>query len=565
MARRPPTSISSSSGLTSEMSKLRTNILVSVVGMTPQVVTETLYALIVERGLKVSEVYVVTTDEGKKTIAGEKGLPPLADEIAKLAETYNVEVPAFPIDTNCITVEDETIQVGDIDSSKKSLIFFNTVTEFIRALSADPDSAIRCSIAGGRKTMGLAAGYAMSLFGRPQDTLSHVLASKELETSRKFFPEPHHNAEHVVLVDIPFIRLRNLVSDIDLFAGGYSDFVTATQNVVDVKTGTFGERFGIIGDSPQMLNVYEKIRDYSGENEPVLIVGETGTGKKLVAKALHEQSPRATRPFITVNCGTFGDVTMARSELFGHKRGSFTGAVADHRGAFLLADNGTLFLDEVNSLPLQVQAGLLRAIDEHFIQPVGDKDASVDVRIIAASNSKDFAADVNQGKFRDDLFYRLNVLTIDIRPLRERRQDIISTFNFLLAKKIGESRKPIRQVDKRLIALLGAYDYPGNVRELDSIVSRLVADCRSGILTIDLLSNDVAEKARTTLGVPSGLLESEELISLDDLERRYLLKILQKTTGNKLQAAKILGITDDTVRAKIRKYGIHDQEYLDSR
>ncbi|MDG7000267.1 MAG: TIGR02584 family CRISPR-associated protein, partial [Nitrososphaerota archaeon] len=262
------------------MAQHRKNILVSVVGMTPQVVTETLYALMVKQSLKFSEIYVLTTSEGKNTIEGKKSLNPLADEIEGLSQTYGVELPTFSIDKNCVIVEDEAFQVADIDSGKKSLVFFNAMTEFVRNLSGDSNSAIHCSIAGGRKTMGLAAGYAMSLFGRPQDTLSHVLASKELEDSRKFFPEPGHDAEKVVLVEIPFIRLRDFI-DIELSKGSYSDFVSLAQTRVDIRTGDFGAKFGIIGHSPKMMDVFSTIENYSKSDYPILIIGETGTGKEL--------------------------------------------------------------------------------------------------------------------------------------------------------------------------------------------------------------------------------------------------------------------------------------------
>ncbi len=546
------------------MSQPRRNILVAVVGMTPQVVTETLYALEVEQRIKVSETYVITTEEGKKNILGDKGLHSLADEIARLSQIYECQLPTFSVEKNCITVEDESFQIADIDSAEKSLAFFNAMTEFVRNLSADSNSAIHCSIAGGRKTMGLAAGYAMSLFGRPQDTLSHVLASKELEDSKKFFPEPGHDAEKVVLVEIPFIRLRDFI-DIELSKGSYSDFVSLAQARVDIRTGDFGARFGIIGHSPKMIDVFSRIEDYSESDYPILIIGETGTGKELVARAIHQNSNRAESEFVAVNCGSVSH-DLLESELFGHVKGAFTGAGQDRAGFFETADNGTIFLDEVTETDSNFQKNLLRVLQEGEYRRVGETLLrKTNARVIAATNRVDLRREITGGDFRQDLYYRLDVLRISIPPLRERKEDIPELVDYFLmkhSKKVGKSFDGLSPVFQDA---LQSYDYPGNVRELENNIIQTVVGTGGKTITDKYLGQEIKDAWSRILATIVIEEPPETILPFEDMKKHWLIHVLRITRGNRSKAAQLMQLDYDTVLNWIKKYGIEEHHYRNTR
>lgn len=546
------------------MDKPRKNILVCVVGMTPQVVTETLYALTVKQGLKVSEIYVLTTAEGKNTIAGKKGLRPLADETARLAKTYDVEVPTFSVDKNCFIVKDESLQIADIDSGEKSLAFFNGITELIRKFSTDPDLAIHCSIAGGRKTMGLAAGYAMSLFGRPQDRLSHVLASKGLEDSKKFFPEPDSVGQRVILVDIPFIRLRDFV-DLELSNGSYSDLVKTAQTRVDIRTGEFGEKFGIIGRSQKMQEIFASIEDYSRSNQPVLIIGESGTGKELVADAIHKNSKRAHHDVITVNCASLSD-NLLQSELFGHVRGAFTGAIRDKEGLLEKADKGTVFLDEVTETSVGFQSSLLRVLQKGEFRRVGDTEKrKTTARVIAATNRVNLEEEIRSGRFREDLYYRLNVLSITVPPLRDHKEDILDLVYHFVKKSSSEEEKSFTGLSEELLDDLQTYDFPGNIRQLENVIRETVVRTKGKILTDKFLDGKIKKGAARTREIVGVEKATERVIPFHDLRKSYLINVLSRTNGNRTKAAQLMKLDSDTVSNWIKKYGIEERDYRNIR
>jgi len=279
----------------------------------------------------------------------------------------------------------------------------------------------------------------------------------------------------------------------------------------------------------------------------VLITGESGTGKGLVARKIHHLSQRARRPFITVDCGTLVE-TLFESELFGHVKGSFTGADANKIGKFELAQHGTLFFDEISNISLEVQAKLLRAVEERKISKVGShRVITVDVRIIAATN-KDLARAIKDGAFREDLFYRLNVVLIQMPPLRERKSDIPLLVNHFLEKYNGRLKKQVRGVSPEAMDLLVRHDWPGNVRELENTVERLVVLSRGLYLEPgDLV---FAGTILTPSAVPAGS------VSLRDLERDHILSTLQRFEGHKSEAARALGIDRKTLREKLRRYNI---------
>ncbi len=310
----------------------------------------------------------------------------------------------------------------------------------------------------------------------------------------------------------------------------------------------------IIGDSRAMRDVLRLLDKIVKTEEPVLISGESGTGKELIARAIHANGPRARRAFLSENCAALTD-TLLESELFGHVKGSFTGADRDKKGLFELADKGTLFLDEVGDMSPDMQKKLLRALQEGEIRPVGGKAVKhVDVRIVSASN-KNLARLVGAGEFREDLFYRLRVLTVDLPPLRDRKDDVaLLTQHFLeLHTKSG---RPVKQLDDGVLELLQGYDWPGNVRELENEVKRMVALSEETI-GADVLSQHVRRGARGIVD----LADDDEVHNLIELvervERREIEKALRVAQGNKTRAADLLGISRFTLQRKLDKYDMN--------
>jgi two-component system response regulator AtoC len=302
----------------------------------------------------------------------------------------------------------------------------------------------------------------------------------------------------------------------------------------------------IIGNSPRMKNLFSLIEKISGSDSTVLILGESGTGKELVATTIHYQSKRKDGPLIKVNCAALPE-GLIEAELFGHEKGAFTGAVKKKQGRFELADGGTIFLDEVGDLPLSTQAKLLRVIQERTFERVGGTETiRVDVRIIGATN-KNLQKEVENGTFREDLFYRLNVIPLLIPPLRERREDIPDLVEFFLKRFNARLSKNAR-FSKEAMELLLEYDYPGNVRELENIVERVVT-----LSTGELIKKE-------DLPLPLITSQSSSYPSLSEItnraEREYIVRVLKLTGGNRTRAAEMLGISRKTLWEKLNAYGI---------
>ena len=334
------------------------------------------------------------------------------------------------------------------------------------------------------------------------------------------------------------------------------------------KTGDSGER--LIGDSAAMQQVRATIGKLARNQAPVYIAGESGVGKELVARLIHEQGPRASGPFVPVNCGAIPSELM-ESEFFGHRKGSFTGAVGDKEGLFQAAHGGTLFLDEVAELPLHMQVKLLRAIQEKAVRPIGGRDEiPVDVRILSATH-KNLGHLVEQGQFRQDLFYRINVIELRVPPLRERRGDVPLLSAFILKALAGKSGESVGQLSPAARDALEAYDFPGNVRELENILERAMAMCDGAIIDAsDLMLPQ--RSARSGHDVPAAAAASHEASAaaapaaasanggLDDyisnLERTAIVKALEESRYNKTAAARKLGITFRALRYKLKKLGI---------
>ena len=306
----------------------------------------------------------------------------------------------------------------------------------------------------------------------------------------------------------------------------------------------------IIGKSQAMQDVFALVRRLAGSTANVLITGESGTGKELVAKAIHYNSPRAKRPFVAVNCAAIPD-TLLESELFGYKRGAFTDARTDRAGLFVEADGGTLFLDEIGDLSPALQAKLLRAIQEREIRPLGAaRSEKVDVRVLSATN-RDLEQLMREGSFREDLFYRLNVIQVSLPPLRDRPEDILLLAEHFLGEARARTGKQVRGFAQSALKLLYQHGWPGNVRELENVVERAVALTEATELTVDDLPPQVRD--RRPVDLLSGALARS--ISLADLEREYIFRVLQAEGGNKTRAAQRLGLDRKTLYRKLEEYG----------
>jgi two-component system response regulator PilR (NtrC family) len=320
--------------------------------------------------------------------------------------------------------------------------------------------------------------------------------------------------------------------------------------------------FGLlIGNSPAMSHIYKLILQVAKTKTNVLITGESGTGKELIAKSIHQESDRCDQPFVVINCGGIPE-TLMESELFGHKKGSFTGATQDKKGLFEIAHQGTIFLDEIGELNLPIQVKLLRAVQEKVFKPVGgNEDISVDIRIISATN-KELEKEVIADNFREDLFYRLNVIEIKVPPLRERKNDLRLLAQHFLEKYSQEMGKEISKFSSYAIDLLNKYDFPGNIRELENLLERSVALSTTNIILPDSLALSL-HKRRWIEGFKDRRFDLDEVsrgVSLDgileEIERGYLRKALDCSNGNKNKAADLLGVSFRSLRYRLDKLGI---------
>jgi DNA-binding NtrC family response regulator len=303
----------------------------------------------------------------------------------------------------------------------------------------------------------------------------------------------------------------------------------------------------LIGSSPSMREVQKTIGLVADSDATVLITGETGTGKEVVARTIHRVGARSNGPFMALNCAAIPP-DLLESELFGHVKGAFTGAIAERKGAFREADGGTLFLDEIGDMDLAMQAKILRALQERVVTPVGGKPQKVDVRIVAATH-RDLEQWVKQGRFREDLFYRLNVVPIELQPLRKRTADILALAEHFLAM----ASSPNKQLSEEALQRLAGHAWPGNVRELRNALERVAVMCRSGIVAasdLDFLASSAPDADEN--GGNDGHLSS----AVERLERRLIAEALKESKGNRAEAARRLGIHRQLLHTKIEKYGL---------
>jgi len=339
---------------------------------------------------------------------------------------------------------------------------------------------------------------------------------------------------------------------------GAFDFISKPVDLQDLRKlvdsamrlGTAGEgQARLLGESQAIKDVRRMIAKVARSQAPVHISGESGTGKELVARMIHEQSSRQNKAFVPVNCGAI-PAELMESEFFGHRKGSFTGAVSDKQGLFQAAEGGTLFLDEIADLPLAMQVKLLRVIQEKLMRTVGGtEEIPVDVRILSATH-KNLSKLVDAGQFREDLYYRINVIELLVPPLRDRDSDVLILCKRILARIAGEMQLETPELDQQARALLSRYRFPGNVRELENILERAVTLCENNTITAeDIQVKDSAEKI-----APSGAADLGD--KLDDVERASIMQALEETRFNKTAAAKKLGLTLRALRYRIQKLKI---------
>jgi len=305
----------------------------------------------------------------------------------------------------------------------------------------------------------------------------------------------------------------------------------------------------IVGNSEPMIEVYKMINKVKDTKATVLVTGETGTGKELIARALHYNGARKEKPFIPVNCCALTD-SLLESQLFGYAKGAFTGALKDTPGLFELAEGGTIFLDEIGDTGASFQQSLLRVLEGGEIQPVGSAERKkVDVRVVAATN-KDLETAVKEGKFREDLFYRLNVITIQIPPLRDRKDDILPLTRHFLNKYSKENNKDENELTPEARSILESYQWPGNVRELENTISKAVIFEAGNRLTTETFPERIMSSSNASA------MSGEDLMTLEEVSRAYIKKVLEMTGGNKAKTSEILGINRTSLWRMIQRLGI---------
>jgi two-component system response regulator HydG len=317
-----------------------------------------------------------------------------------------------------------------------------------------------------------------------------------------------------------------------------------------------GDRFDfarIIGRSPAMNRLFESMALVAPSEATVLIAGESGTGKELIANAIHQNSPRRDRTFIKVNCAALPE-TLLESELFGHEKGAFTGALARKEGRFHLAHKGSIFLDEIGEMALTTQAKILRVVQEREFEPLGSTQTTkVDTRVIAASN-KNLAEEIQKGRFRQDLYYRLNVVGLEVPPLRDRREDIPLLADFFLKRYAEKNRRHMKGFSPRAMDVLMRYGWPGNVRELENVVERAVIMAQGEVITPTEFPDDLKELDDGVKNAELGLTPGR---SLREVEREMVIRTLEEAGGNRTQTARLLGISRRTLQLKLKEYGIN--------
>jgi two-component system response regulator HydG len=342
-------------------------------------------------------------------------------------------------------------------------------------------------------------------------------------------------------MDLLAVTLRRAIEHRQL-----KEQVRVLQETHEAKSGFAG----LLGESPVMQRLYDQLQQVAASEAGVLITGESGTGKEIVARAVHEESRRSDKPFVAINCGALSE-TLLESELFGHRKGAFTDASSDRKGLFLEADGGTLLLDEMGEMPMTMQIKLLRTLEERTVRPIGsDKETPFDVRMLAATN-RDLETAVAEGRFREDLYYRINVIGLELPALRSRGADILRLARHFIQQFAAKENKQVTDLAEGVGEKLLSYSWPGNVRELRNVMERAVALTRYDHITVE----DLPDKIQTFRGgtVFVGGLDPTELVPMEEIERRYIAHVLEAAAGNQTQAARILGLDRKTLYRKLKQ------------
>ena len=345
-----------------------------------------------------------------------------------------------------------------------------------------------------------------------------------------------------VEIDVLTLTLRRAVQ--------HRQLQTEVKRLREAATGREGDD-ALVGDSAPMQKLTGMLERVAASDTSVLIVGETGTGKELIARALHRQSPRRAGPFVAINCAAMPEALL-ESELFGHVKGAFTDARTAHEGLFIKASGGVLFLDEIGELPTAIQPKLLRALQEKSVRPVGgDREVTFDTRIISATN-RDLESDVAERRFREDLLYRVNVIQLTAPPLRVRGNDILLLAQHFVGRFAAETDKPVTGFSPEVADRLLSYQWPGNVRELQNCMERAIALTRCAELIVDDLPEKIRDYRATDL--PLTTFDGAQLLPLHEVERRYILHVLDVMGGNKSNAARALGLDRTTLYRKLDRF-----------
>jgi two-component system response regulator HydG len=316
------------------------------------------------------------------------------------------------------------------------------------------------------------------------------------------------------------------------------------------RTARFEE---LLGESPGMQKLYDQLSRIADSEASVLIIGESGTGKELVARALHSRSRRRAKPFVAVNCAALPDALL-ESELFGHVKGAFTDARSDRKGLFVQAEGGTLLLDEIGEMPLSMQPKLLRALEENRVRPLGsEREVSFDVRLLATTN-RDLETAVEEGRFRRDLFFRINVIQLELPPLRSRGTDALLLSQHFIEAFAKRTSKNVVGMSESVAEKLLAYSWPGNVRELRNVIERAVALTRNDRLTVEDLPEKIRDYRSSQVFI--GGHDPSDLVPLEEVQRRYILHVLDSANGNRTLAARTLGLDRKTLYRKLSQYGV---------
>jgi len=558
------------------------NVLISVLGSTPQILTETLWCLKVQKGVDIDEIVVITTSYGKNLIVnGTKKMPPLIGKggvLEKFCKEFKTH-PKFP-EKNILVIKNKYgNELEDIRNTDDNECAANFITSVIREFAKRNDVVIHCSVAGGRKTMSVFAGLAMTLVGRKQDHLYHVLVSpQEIEGNPKFFYKPlkpvlietesgkiSTDSVEITLAEIPFLRLGEKYGNIFPTGVSYTEIVERVQNYENISEAVVkadADEVEIVGRNKKFRDALKLIERYAKTKgvDCVLLIGESGTGKELFAKYFAKVSGKQDK-FFTLNCAGFTD-DLISSELFGHVKGAFTGAVRDKKGIFAEHNNGVVFLDEINKTTPKFQGVLLRFLDSGEIRKVGSNVTErVNLRLIIGLN-EDPKEWQNRSVVLNDFLNRISRHVVKIPPLRERKDDIPELVKYFVKKYSAKYGKKVEKISDNVMEIFKAYDWrSGNVRELENCIADMIARADEDETMLSNLPEDFEVNIKAQIeNFESQLSEISRgkglNLSLDELMKAYIEYQLAKNNWNISKTAEILGIKRSTLYDKMKKLGI---------